>query len=100
MKLKRAYHWTLTLAGRPLASWWLGVIAFLESSVFLVPADVLFVPMVLARPERAYRLALIATLASTAGGIAGYLLGAYAFEALALPVLDFYGKSAAYPRCY
>ena len=96
MNLKRAYHWTLTLAGRPLASWWLGLIAFFESSVFLVPADVLFVPMVLARPQRAYRLALIATLASTAGGIAGYLLGAYAFEALVLPILDFYGKTAAF----
>jgi membrane protein YqaA with SNARE-associated domain len=96
MNLKRAYHWTLTLAGRPLASWWLGLIAFVESSVFLVPADVLFVPMVLARPQRAYRLALIATLASTAGGIAGYLLGAYAFEALVLPILDFYGKTAAF----
>ena len=96
MNLKRAYHWTLTLAGRPHASWWLGLIAFVESSVFLVPADVLFVPMVLARPQRAYRLALIATLASTAGGIAGYLLGAYAFEALVLPILDFYGKIAAF----
>jgi len=96
MNLKRAYRWTLSLAGRPLASWWLGAIAFVESSVFLVPADVLFVPMVLARPERAYRLALIATLASTAGGIAGYLIGAYAFQALALPVLDFYGKTAAF----
>ena len=61
-----------------------------------MPADVLFVPMVLARPQRAYRLALIATLASTAGGIAGYLLGAYAFEALVLPILDFYEKTAAF----
>lgn len=96
MILKQAYDWTLSLAARPMASWWLGVIAFIESSFFLVPADVLFVPMAIARPERAYRLALIATLASTAGGIAGYLIGAYAFDALALPVLEFYGKTHAF----
>ena len=68
------------------------VIAFIESSVFLVPADVLFMPMVLARPERAWRYALVATLASTLGGIAGYLLGALAYDAVARPVLEFYGK--------
>ena len=90
--LKRLYNWTLALAARESAELWLAVIAFVESSVFLVPADVLFVPMALARPKRAWRFALIATLASTLGGIAGYLLGYFAFEALAKPVLTFYGK--------
>jgi membrane protein YqaA with SNARE-associated domain len=96
MMLRQAYNWTLSLAARPLAQVWLVVIAFVESSVFLIPADVLFVPMALARPERAYWLALIATLASTAGGVAGYLIGAYAFDLLALPVLEFYGKAQAF----
>lgn len=90
--LRRLYDWTLSLAARKSAEAWLAVIAFIESSVFLVPADVLFVPMALARPERAYRYALVATLASTAGGIAGYLLGAFAYEAIAKPVLEVYGK--------
>lgn len=90
--LKRLYDWTLALAGRETAEVWLAVIAFVESSVFLIPADVLFLPMALARPKRAYRFALIATVASVLGGIAGYILGHYAFEALAKPVLSFYGK--------
>ena len=90
--LMRLYDWTLSLAARKTAEVWLAVIAFIESSVFLVPADVLFVPMGLARPERAYRYALVATLASTLGGIAGYLLGAFAFEAIAKPVLEVYNK--------
>jgi membrane protein YqaA with SNARE-associated domain len=77
---------------------WLAIIAFIESSVFLIPADVLFAPMVLSRPERAYRYALVATLASTAGGIAGYLLGMFAFDALAAPVLEFYGKLDDFER--
>lgn len=90
--LRRLYDWTLSLAARESAEAWLTVIAFIESSVFLVPADVLFLPMALARPARAYRYALVATLASTLGGIAGYMLGFYAYEAFAKPVLAFYGK--------
>lgn len=90
--LRRLYDWTLSLAARKTAEVWLAVIAFVESSVFLVPADVLFLPMALARPARAYRYALVATIASTLGGIAGYALGWLAYDAIARPVLDFYGK--------
>ena len=90
--LRKLYDWTLSLAARKTAEVWLAVIAFIESSVFLVPADVLFLPMALARPDRAYRYAAIATIASTLGGIAGYLLGYFAYEAVAKPVLAFYGK--------
>lgn len=94
--LRRLYDWTLALAARETAEIWLAVIAFVESSVFLIPADVLFVPMALARPKRAYRYAMIATAASTLGGIAGYALGYLAFDALAAPVLEFYGKLEAF----
>jgi membrane protein YqaA with SNARE-associated domain len=90
--LRKLYGWTLSLAARKTAEVWLAVIAFIESSVFLVPADVLFLPMAMAKPARAYRYALVATVASTLGGIAGYLLGYFAYEAVAKPVLEFYGK--------
>jgi membrane protein YqaA with SNARE-associated domain len=90
--LRKLYDWTLSLAARKSAEIWLAVIAFVESSVFLVPADVLFLPMALARPERAYRYAFVATLFSVLGGIAGYFLGYFAYEAVAKPVLQFYGK--------
>ncbi len=94
--LRRLYEWTLSLAARRSAEAWLAFIAFIESSIFLVPADVLFLPMALSRPQRAYRYALVATLASVLGGIAGWLLGHYAFDALARPVLEFYGKLEAF----
>ena len=94
--LKRLYAWTMSLAAKPRAELWLAIVAFVESSFFLIPADVLFVPMALARPQRAYRLAVIATLFSVLGGIAGYAIGYYAFEALAKPVLAFYGKLGAF----
>ncbi len=94
--LRRLYDWTMSLAARKSAEVWLAVIAFIESSVFLVPADVLFLPMALARPERAWRYAFVATVASVLGGIAGWYLGHYAYEAIAKPVLEFYGKLEAF----
>ncbi|MBV2144674.1 DedA family protein [Falsochrobactrum sp. TDYN1] len=90
--LRRLYDWTISLAARKSAEWWLAIIAFIESSVFLVPADVLYLPMALARPERAWRYALVATIASVLGGIAGWYLGFYAYEQIAKPVLEIYGK--------
>lgn len=90
--LKRMYDWTLSLAARKSAEWWLWIISFVESSVFLIPAEVLMVPMGLARPERAYRFALIATVGSVLGGIFGWYLGYYAYELVARPVLEFYGS--------
>jgi membrane protein YqaA with SNARE-associated domain len=90
--LQKLYDWTLSLAGRKSAEFWLAFIAFVESSVFLVPADILFLPMALAKPSKAYRYALVATLASTLGGIAGYYLGYFAYEALAKPVLASFGE--------
>lgn len=90
--LRRLYDWTISLAAKKSAEVWLAIIAFVESSFFLVPADVLFLPMTLARPERAWRYALVATTASVLGGILGWYIGHYAFEAVAKPVLEFYGK--------
>jgi len=90
--LRSLYDWTLSLAARKGAEWWLFIIAFVESSVFLVPAEVLLVPMGLARPQRAYRYAVIATTGSVLGGIAGWFIGYYAYELIARPVLEFYGS--------
>jgi membrane protein YqaA with SNARE-associated domain len=90
--LHKLYDWTLSLAARKTAEIWLAVIAFVESSVFLVPADILFIPMALARPSRAYRYAFVATVASTLGGIAGYYLGYFAYETIAKPILSAFGE--------
>jgi membrane protein YqaA with SNARE-associated domain len=90
--LHKLYDWTLSLAARKSAELWLAIIAFVESSVFLVPADILFLPMALARPNRAYRYALVATIASTLGGIAGYYLGYFAYETIAKPILSSLGE--------
>lgn len=93
---RKLYNWTLHWAGSRYAEPAMGVVSFVESSVFPIPADVLFIPMCLARKDRVWRYALIATITSVLGGIFGWWIGHYAFEALARPLLEFYGKLAAF----
>jgi membrane protein YqaA with SNARE-associated domain len=93
---RKLYDWTLRWAGSRHAEKALGVVSLVESSVFPIPADVLFVPMCLAQPTRVWRYALIATVTSVLGGILGWLIGYYAFDLIARPILEFYGKQAAF----
>ena len=74
--------------------WALVLVAFAESSVFPIPPDILLIPMILARPSRAWLIAGVATLASVAGGLFGYFIGYGLFETVGQPVLEFYGKDA------
>lgn len=85
------YQWTMAQAARPHALWFLALVSFAESSVFPIPPDVLLIPMVLARRDQAWVIASVCTVASVAGGLAGYAIGALLFEAVGRPVLDFYG---------
>jgi membrane protein YqaA with SNARE-associated domain len=71
------YNQLLTWAAHRHASRWLAVVSFAESSFFPIPPDTMLIPMTLARPERAIRYALIATVASVIGGMFGYVIGHY-----------------------
>ncbi|GIX14079.1 MAG: cytochrome b561 [Paracoccaceae bacterium] len=92
--LRALYDWVLSLAGHRHALWFLAAISFAESSVFPIPPDALLVPMVLARPRRAWLIAGVCTASSVAGGALGYLIGARLFDLVGLPVLEFYGRNA------
>ena len=96
--LRRLYDKVLALAASRRAPVWLAVISFTESSFFPVPPDALLVPMCLARPDRAWRLALICTVASVAGGVLGYFIGYALFEVLAGPLIRLYHYEAAFER--
>jgi membrane protein YqaA with SNARE-associated domain len=85
------YDWTMAQAAAPYALWMLALIAFVESSVFPIPPDVLLIPMVLAMRDRAWLLAGICTVASVAGGFLGYAIGALLFETVGRAILEFYG---------
>lgn len=90
--LRGLYDWTLSLAQSRHALWALAAISFIESSVFPIPPDILLIPMILARPDRAFRIALVCTVASVLGGMLGYAIGAWLLEEVGKPVLAFYGK--------
>ncbi len=92
--LRRCYDWMMRLAESPRALWALVLVAFAESSFFPIPPDPMLVPMVLARPKRAWIVAGLCTLASVLGGLVGYLIG-YALEPWGLAILDFYGHGTA-----
>jgi membrane protein YqaA with SNARE-associated domain len=94
--LRRLYDRVLRLAASPLAPLWLAVIAFSESSFFPIPPDVLLVPMSLARPDRAFRYAVICTAGSVVGGMLGYVIGYALFDVLARPLLHFYHYEDAF----
>ncbi len=94
--LHRLYAFTLNLAAHRYAPWWLFAIAFIESSVFPIPPDVLLLPMILAQCQKAFIFAAICTMGSVLGGMFGYLIGYALLDTVAIPVLEFYGKMDAY----
>ena len=96
--LLRLYQRVLALAASRHAALWLAVISFAEASFFPIPPDALLIPMALARPERAWRYALICTAASVAGGALGYLIGYGLFDIVARPLLAAYHYEAAFER--
>jgi membrane protein YqaA with SNARE-associated domain len=94
--LHRLYDRMMALAAGAHAVPALAIVAFIESSFFPIPPDLLLIPMVLAAPRKAWRYAAIATLASVAGGFLGYAIGYFLFAALGRPILEFYGAMARY----
>ena len=91
--LRRLYDWTLSLAARPSAPYALAVVSFSESSFFPVPPDVMLVPMMLARPDKAWSYALICTIASVLGGILGYFIGLGLYDSIGAWLFQLYGLS-------
>jgi membrane protein YqaA with SNARE-associated domain len=89
--LRRLYDWCIDAAGKPYATWILGAVSFVESSFFPVPPDIMLIPMALARPDRAWRYAVICTLTSVAGGMLGYLIGALLYDSVGLWIVRVWG---------
>ena len=87
----KCYNYMIDLASRETALYWLFAISFIESSFFPIPPDIMLIPMVLATPKKAWKIAGVATVGSVLGGYFGYIIGVYFFDLIAKPVLDFYG---------
>ena len=89
--LQGLYHWTIRSAGARHAVWALAAVCFLQSLVLPVPPDLLLIPMVLAQRAKAWFFATVSTLSSTAGGLVGYAIGYFLYEAVGEPLLGLWG---------
>lgn len=93
--IRDLYNWTIREAGSKRAERSLAAVSFAESSFFPIPPDVMLIPMVVAHPERAWRLAFITTVASVVGGLAGYAIGFFLLDTVGMWIIDTYGLHAA-----
>jgi membrane protein YqaA with SNARE-associated domain len=100
--LRCLYDWTMALAAKPQAPWWLFIISFAESSFFPIPPHAMLAPMCLANPKRALYYATICTTASVLGGLFGYWIGYTLFETVGQSVLSALGlaKNFSTAQCY
>jgi membrane protein YqaA with SNARE-associated domain len=101
--LRRLYDWCVAAAGKPYATWLLGIVSFVESSVFPVPPDAMLIPMGLARPDRAFYYATVCTITSVAGGVLGYVIGAALYDTVGQWLIALYGygdKVEAFREAY
>ena len=89
--MRRLYDWMMRMAASQKAPHALAAVSFVESSFFPIPPDIMLIPMVLAKRAKAWFFAAIATIASVAGGIAGYLIGYLLYDTVGAPLLEFYG---------
>jgi membrane protein YqaA with SNARE-associated domain len=101
--LRRLYDWCIAAADKPYATWLIGAVSFVESSFFPVPPDVMLIPMSLARPDKAWFYATVCTLASVAGGVLGYFIGAVLYDSVGAWLIHLYGygnKVEAFRQAY
>lgn len=96
--LRRLYDFTMSLAATRHAEKALAGVSFVESSFFPIPPDALLIPMVLAERAKWLRYAFMCTLASVAGALLGYVIGAFLYDAVGEPILRLYGKEDAFQQ--
>jgi len=89
--IRKIYDAVLGLSAKKSAEIWLFIVSFIESSFFPIPPDVMLIPMVIATPKRAWKIAAVATFGSVTGAYLGYIIGVYFFQLIAEPLLNFYG---------
>jgi membrane protein YqaA with SNARE-associated domain len=100
--LRRLYDWTMAKASHRHAQWWLALFAFVEASFFPIPPHPVLGLMCLAEPKKAVRFALVATLASVAGGLLGYAIGHFVYDTVGTQLIHALGLSESFPKaaCY
>ncbi len=95
---RRLYDWTLAWAYRPSASVALFCLSFAESSFFPIPPDVLLMPLALGNRNKWFRYALLCSIASVLGGVAGYLIGWGLWEGISEHVFHWFAWAGFTPE--
>ncbi len=100
--LRSLYNWTMDKAAHPYAVWWLAFFCFIESSFFPIPPHPLLGLMCLAEPNKAIRFAIVATVSSVLGGLFGYAIGFFLYEAVGAWMIGLLGLTESFPvaACY
>ena len=88
--IRRLYDWTIAWAQAPYALWALFLLAFAEASFFPIPPDALLIAMALGTPSRSLLYAAVSTCGSVVGGVLGYAIGAFFFQAVGRRIISFF----------
>lgn len=88
--LRKIYDWVLHWAETPYGVTALFLLAVAESSFFPVPPDVLLIALALGAPRKSMRFALLCSMGSVIGGIMGYGIGFFGYEAIGKPIIEMY----------
>lgn len=91
---RKLYNWTIHWAKTPKAPYALFAIAFIESSFFPIPPDVLLIAMVVAERKKWFRNAFICTVGSVLGALLGYAIGLSFYAAIGKSIVDAYHLQA------
>jgi len=89
--IKKIYDKCVSWAGKKYAKQLLAFEAFIESSFFPIPPDVMIIPMVVAKKNEFIRIALIATIFSVLGALFGYFIGYVFFNEIGIKIFELYG---------
>jgi len=87
------YNWTLKKASHRNASWILAFVSFIESFIFPIPPDIILIPMVLSKKEKALRNAFICSVSSVLGAMIGYLIGFLLYDNVGKIIIETYNLS-------
>ena len=94
--IRKLYDRVIGLAAHPQAIWWMALVSFAESSIFPIPPDVMIVPMVLSDRGAALRIAVVCTISSVLGGLAGYAIGYFFYDTIGARIVEFYGYAGKF----
>lgn len=90
------YHKILKWSEHPKSPWYLGLISFIDASLFPLSPLAMLLPMSLANPKRSFHFASIVIVTSFFGGMIGYALGFFAYTWLIKPFITWMGYTHHY----